>query len=81
MIPSVIVGIFGICVSIVLLIVIPIIGFFFLDDLQQYIDEQRKEFNEKVSVKNFLLLAWFSILVFTGLWQNPLSHMIADTFN
>lgn len=66
MIPGFIVAVVGLCGSVFTLVVVPIIGLFFHDWLQQFMDERLGK-DIPVNATGLLLYYWFFALIAAGL--------------
>lgn len=76
MIPGFLVAFVALCTSMVTLIVVPIIGLFFKDWVQRYINEHLgKDF--PLNATSLLLLYWFGTAIAAGLFE--LKYMFSRT--
>lgn len=71
MLPAVCLALFGLCLLLLLLVLIPILGAVFKDEVKKALDEeaQKKQQEEQtVSIAAVLIVAWFIVAICAGLF-------------
>lgn len=71
MIPGVCLAIFGLCVLLLILILIPIVGAAFSDDVKKAMDEEAQKNQQEPtgSVAAALIVAWIFLAICAGLFR------------